>query len=518
MGETRVNLQHLLEDIRDTYPFPAEEAILTELVANSLDSGASEIRFLVSKSDKTCTAVDNGKGMSPSQLEHYHDIAATTKVRGKGICFACIGAKLALLVARDVITETRAGRSYTATRWRLESSQRAQWELVEPQGILENAKSGTAVTLVFREASPLVESNYVEMILQAHFHPLLDETFGEILRSLYSQGIRFFVNHRPIAAPELAELRGRRIFVVRASLSSNPNVKGKPVGVGFIGRSNDDLPETQYGIGISAYGKVIKRGWDWIGLTPKHPTRLSGIVEVPPLVEILTTNKADFLKDGGSLKRYYRYRKAIQAALSPILRDLGETVPVREREEREVRPLEREVERVLGTMLGEYPEIAPLIGRRRTSQPGVNLAPDAEGADVGALTETLAEIAQQQGNVCGSAREAPAPFQPPPESGAVLEQNPDGTEAARPQEGKRVGPGLMIGFEDSAERAELGWLLENTVWINRAHPAYQKAVAGGHEQYHVVLTVAWVLLGHLDDQHSAQRFIGEFLFGWGARK
>ena len=518
MGETRVNLQHLLEDIRDTYPFPAEEAILTELVANSLDSGASEIRFLVSKSDKTCTAVDNGKGMSPSQLEHYHDIAATTKVRGKGIGFAGIGAKLALLVARDVITETRAGRSYTATRWRLESSQRAQWELVEPQGILENAKSGTAVTLVFREASPLVESNYVEMILQAHFHPLLDETFGEILRSLYSQGIRFFVNHRPIAAPELAELRGRRIFVVRASLSSNPNVKGKPVGVGFIGRSNDDLPETQYGIGISAYGKVIKRGWDWIGLTPKHPTRLSGIVEVPPLVEILTTNKADFLKDGGSLKRYYRYRKAIQAALSPILRDLGETVPVREREEREVRPLEREVERVLGTMLGEYPEIAPLIGRRRTSQPGVNLAPDAEGADVGALTETLAEIAQQQGNVCGSAREAPAPFQPPPESGAVLEQNPDGTEAARPQEGKRVGPGLMIGFEDSAERAELGWLLENTVWINRAHPAYQKAVAGGHEQYHVVLTVACVLLGHLDDQHSAQRFIGEFLFGWGARK
>jgi len=53
MGETRVNLQHLLEDIRDTYPFPIEEAILTELVANALDSGASEIRFLASHRDKT---------------------------------------------------------------------------------------------------------------------------------------------------------------------------------------------------------------------------------------------------------------------------------------------------------------------------------------------------------------------------------------------------------------------------------------------------------------------------------
>jgi hypothetical protein len=516
MGETRVNLQHLLEDIRDTYPFPAEEAILTELVANSLDSGASEIRFVVSKSDKTLTAVDNGKGMSPAQLEHYHDIAATTKVRGKGIGFAGVGAKLALLLAKEVITETRAGRSYTATRWRLESSQRAPWELVEPQGILEDAKSGTAVTLVFRESSPLLEANYVEMVLQAHFYPLLDETFGEMFKSLYPQGVSFFVNQRPLRAPELASLRGRKTFVVRASLSSNPNARGRPVGIGFIGRSDEDLPETQYGIGISAYGKVIKRGWDWLGLTPKHPMRLSGIVEVPPLVEILTTNKADFLKDSGSLKRYYRYRKAIQTALTPILRDLGETTPTREREDRQVRPIEREVERVLGTMIGEYPEIAPLIGRRRTTQPGVNLVPDADGAEMGVLSETLAELAQP--NDANVAREAAAPFQPTPESGAVLEAHPEGNAPARPQEGKRVGPGLMIGYEDAPERAELGWLLENTVWINRAHPAYQKAVASGHEQYHVVLTVAWVLLGHLDTQHSAQRFIGEFLYGWGARK
>jgi len=517
MGETRVNLQHLLEDIRDTYPFPAEEAILTELVANALDSAASEIRFLVSSRDKTLTTVDNGRGMSPSQLEHYHDIAATTKVRGKGIGFAGVGAKLALLLAKEVLTETRAGRSYTATRWRLESSQRAPWELTEPAGILENTKSGTAVTLVFGGASPLLESNYVEMILQAHFHPLLDETFREIFQSLYANGIRFFVNHHVVAPPELAELRERKTFVVRASLSSNPNARGKPVGVGFIGRADDELPEGQRGIGISAYGKVIKRGWDWVGLTPKNPARLSGIVEVPPLVEILTTNKADFLKDGGSLKRYYRYRKGIQAALTPILRDLGETTPARERQEREVRPLEREVERVLGNMIGEYPEIAPLIGRRRTSQPGISLVPDAEGADLGTLTETLAEIAQQQPPV-DIGRESMAAYQPPVPPGAVIEESENGGEPARPRDGKRIGPGLMIGYEDAPERGELGWLLENTVWINRGHPAYQKAVAGGHEQYHVVLTVAWVLLGHLDDRHSAQQFIGEFLFGWGARK
>ena len=43
MGETRVDLLHLLEDLRDAYPGAAEETILTEIVANSLDSGATLI-------------------------------------------------------------------------------------------------------------------------------------------------------------------------------------------------------------------------------------------------------------------------------------------------------------------------------------------------------------------------------------------------------------------------------------------------------------------------------------------
>ena len=42
-GETRVDLQHLLEDLRDAYPGALEETILTEMVANSLDSGAGSI-------------------------------------------------------------------------------------------------------------------------------------------------------------------------------------------------------------------------------------------------------------------------------------------------------------------------------------------------------------------------------------------------------------------------------------------------------------------------------------------
>ena len=44
MAETRVDLLHLLEDLRDAYPGAVEETILTEVVANSLDSGATRAR------------------------------------------------------------------------------------------------------------------------------------------------------------------------------------------------------------------------------------------------------------------------------------------------------------------------------------------------------------------------------------------------------------------------------------------------------------------------------------------
>src|SRR5919197_588752 len=45
MGETRGDLLHLLEDLRDAYAGQLEETILTEIVANSLDSGAAQVRL-----------------------------------------------------------------------------------------------------------------------------------------------------------------------------------------------------------------------------------------------------------------------------------------------------------------------------------------------------------------------------------------------------------------------------------------------------------------------------------------
>src|SRR5947199_5887839 len=148
MGETRVDLLHLLEDLRDAYPGALEETILTEMVANSLDSGARRIRLTTDAAAAALVVADDGSGMRRPELARYHDIAASAKTRGQGIGFAGVGIKLGLLVCEEVITETRRRKTHLPTRWYLASPHRAPWKWVPPNSLV--AERGTAGGLGLR--------------------------------------------------------------------------------------------------------------------------------------------------------------------------------------------------------------------------------------------------------------------------------------------------------------------------------------------------------------------------------
>jgi hypothetical protein len=181
VGETRVDLQHLLEDLRDAYTGTLEETILTEMVANALDSGAARIRLMTNAAGATLAIVDDGRGMRRRELARYHDVAASTKSRGEGIGFAGVGIKLGLLVSREVITETRRGSTHVATRWHLASRHRAPWKWIPPPGLAP--ERGTAVRLALtNQLSPLLDAGYLEETIRRQFEPLLDPSFDSLLR------------------------------------------------------------------------------------------------------------------------------------------------------------------------------------------------------------------------------------------------------------------------------------------------------------------------------------------------
>jgi hypothetical protein len=506
MGETRVDLQHLLEDLRDAYPGPLEETILTEMVANGLDSGATAVAFVTDPVQSTLTVVDNGAGMDRRELSRYHNIAASTKTRGEGIGFAGVGIKLGLLACEEVLTETKRGKNHVATTWSLAHKHRAPWKWVTPVGLVE--ERGTGVRLKLKNLlSPLLDGGFIESAVQRHFQPLLDSAFEGLLREHYSEGVRFLVNGREVARqPPVGE---------RAPLFVRLGRKRKPSAVGYLERLTAPLPEDQQGIAISTLGKIIKRGWDWLGNTPATPDRVGGLIEVPGLAGCLTLNKADFIRTGSRGVSYLAYRKAIQEVVFAQLALWGDARDAAEEtHKRLVRPLERDLQTVLLDLAEDFPLLASLVEQRRGGQKRLPMGPGARLPGFEGGAEAVVSEAGAAGREQAAPPEAEAPAQPtasePPEKPAAGGNLPAASGPKRP-----ARYGLSIQFESRPDDPELGRLLESTVWVNEAHPAYRRAVASRSEGYHVALTVAMALASLAVEPPEARGFITAFLEHWG---
>jgi hypothetical protein len=549
MGETRVDLVHLLEDLRDAYPGTLEETILTEILANALDSGARSLALETDSAARTLTACDDGSGMTRRELSRYHDLASSSKRRGRGIGFAGVGIKLGLLACDEVVTETRRGRQHAATSWRLASRSRAPWSWIEPPHLLE--RDGTAVLLrLSNPLSLLLDPGFLEATALRHFQPLFEPEFLDILETSYPNGFSIDVNHRAVVGP----IRPAQRYPIGVRIGR----QRKPSGLGYLARHDEPLPEHERGLAISTLGKVIRRGWDWLGLTPAEPDRIEGLIEVPALAEALTLNKGDFLRHGPRGALFLSYRKAIQEAVAARFDAWGATTAAPPQRAPRTRPMERDIRRVLGELAGEYPLLATLAERTAGGQRKLPLGETVEGAAPGLWSgaASLAPLPAARDPATDSTRtdreagdgeipeQPPATTSPAPDTGAAGPSagGPDApftgggepspaAEAAAPappaaqpatvrlpgqaRSRKPATLSLQIRFESLPDPLQLARLIESTVWVNSEHPAYRRAVATRAEGYHIALAVAAALAPLAVEPHEAQRFVSAFLARWG---
>jgi hypothetical protein len=518
VGETRVDLQHLLEDLRDAYTGALEETILTEIAANALDSGATRIVFAPDAADATLTVLDNGRGMRRRELARYHDVATSTKSRGDGIGFAGVGIKLGLLVAREVLTESRRGRAHVATTWHLATRYRAPWKWTPPPGLV--AERGTAVRLRLNNPlSPLLDAGYLEDTIRHHFSPLLDPAFQDLLRRHYAGEIVFEVAGQPVRPP----ITGRDRVVIPIRLGR----KRLPSAVAVMERHTVPLPEDQHGMAISTFGKVIKSGWEWLGLTPVAPFRVSGIVEAPDLAACLTLSKNDFVRTGPRGATYLAFRKGIQEVVSRQLLAWGdvrdETPPRTER-------LQRDLERVLEDLSDDFPLLRSLVDHRRGGQRSLPLPGRGGEAVPGRLFADAARDARQnvgaepgEGDPRAGSEGGSAPTEPVHEGegrgGEAGGGAPEAVAVAQadtvPGRRRPARYGLNVQFESRSDDPELARLVESTIWINEAHPAYTRAAASRSIGYHTALSVALALAPLAVEPAGEHGFVTQFMAQWG---
>ncbi len=540
MGETRVDLQHLLEDLRDAYTGGLEETILTEVVANALDSGAARIGLLTNAADATLTIVDDGRGMQRRELARYHDVAASTKARGEGIGFAGVGIKLGLLVSREVVTETRRGATHVATRWHLASRRRAPWKWIPPPGL--TASRGTAVRLTLtNQLSPLLDAGYLEETVRRHFEPLLDPSFDGLLRRHYRDGVALEVDGRDLTRAEMPRSES-------VPISIRLGRRRTPSATGFIER-NALLPADREGIAISTFGKVIKRGWDWLGLAPAARAHISGLIEAPDLAACLTLSKNDFIRTGTRGASYLAYRKAIQEVVSRQLAEWGDTRDLEARPR--IARLERDLERVLEDLADDFPLLRSLVDRRAGGQKRLPMPGRGDERVPASLFANAPVGHESAGEECASPP-AGGPTSKPPEgscspkpesSPPSQEQVPPSGDQPQPEneplgakDGQPQAPiaasagildtvigrrrparyGLLVQFESRPGDPELGRLVDSTIWINDAHPAYTRAVASRSLGYHTALAVALALAPLAVEARDEHTFITQLLAHWGS--
>ena len=501
MGETRVNLLHLLEDLRDAYPGSVEETIVTEIVANSLDSGAQQISIATDATAATLTVSDSGAGMGKQAFSRYHDLAATSKRRGRAIGFAGVGIKLGLLISDEVVTESRRKPSHRATSWRLASKTRAPWRWIEPPGLQE--AEGTTVRLYLSNAlSPLLDPGFVESIVVRHFRPLLDPTFREILVPFYEPGVTISINGRAI--PQ------EGVDSARVPISIRIGRQRKTSGVGYLYR-DVGLAEEERGVAVSTLGKVIKRGWDWLGLAPEDADRITGLVEVPALVGSLTLNKADFVRRGERAQTFLAYRKAIQKAVSARLREWGDAPRSGGDGARRARTLERDLRSVIAGLAEDFPILTTLAERASGGQRKLpfGAGPEVVGG-IDRAGEALSTDTSGGTSGDGGAEEAT-------ESGSADSGAARVVVGGTPGKGRRQPArfGLQVRFESRPDQPELGRLLESTVWVNEAHPTYRRASASRSEGYHIALTVGMSLAPLAVEPDQAHAFVTAFMAEWG---
>jgi len=490
-----IDYEHFLDDIRDMYPFSVEEAVLVELIANSLDAKTSLIDIRVDPERSVFQLTDNGRGMDERSFEQYHNFSTSFKRKGQGIGFAGLGAKLALRISDRIVTETRSKKFWGSSEWKFERKRKTSspvWIDLEERTLpLEGTRVAISLKARTRE---LVSVDKIRSMILTHYLPLIvAREFYQSVR-LY-RPITFLLNGEVLLPPERKPVTTRD-YILRRGRSR------KPFALARFELHPAPLPEDLQGIAVSTFGKIIKR--DWLKQQVKEFDRITGIIEVPELVECLTTSKCDFRKDGTAGAKYYRFNKAAQVEFRRWLEEVHLVEPQAMKADRDVQRLQRLVSHIVS----EIPDLQLFYGSRADRD---GLVASDGGDAAGSMPEPV-QGGERPPAKTGGDGGADAAEERIPRGGITLEDGGNIAAVSR-RRSSRFGP--IIRHRDAPDRDEISWTEGDTVLINTAHPAYRKSAEKKTVEYHDLVAIALAMLREVPSAQEKLALLEKFMGEWG---
>jgi hypothetical protein len=484
------------------YPFEVDVVVPVELVANSLDAGASQISIEYNPEQNVLMITDNGEGMSAQQFKEYHDFAAGLKTRGSGIGFAGVGAKISFNIADTVLTETRSKSFSGGSNWFLESKKKLVWEDVEPAHIQGH---GTMVQVWFRpDGRPSYQTtDDILTLLKQHYLPLMDPAFLDLYSRIgfYSDDLRFAINGTLVEPFKIAES-----FGAEKKKETKFMKGGKGIGYGLFCLASVEYPlgHELPGVLLCTHGKVIKG--DFFNQFPGVlGPRIFGVVEIPRFVDFLTTAKTDFIRGRGRNREFENLYDPIRSAFKEWLGELG-VQPMELSKADDALRLERELKK----LVEEIPELSEFFG---FSSPKVVLR-KSETGPVSAEPHEGAEETYPNGEGENGGQVAPTDVGDGPD--VALEQVRGGAVAAQPIS-RKAKRGPKIAFQSVPDRVDLSWVEGNHIIINSGHPSYRKVGSdSAARRSHCMFAIGTAIQRFMIEQESRDYlFTDRLMAAWG---
>lgn len=455
----RIDLQAIIKNFIEAYPYDPFEIMVIESVANSLDAKASRILLTLEdrQGDLYYSISDNGGGMTKEEFEaNYHALAISSKTKGAGIGFAGIGAKLYLVflpAGKTILTETRKNGSSLASYLTLVDGE-PRWTYSSPSKL---SQDGTYYEL-------MINPDHKQDASEKTLIDIIQRHFNSILLGISSRKCEIIVNGKKVEAwkPDIA---AEHKFEVKI---------GNQTYRGILWHSKKDMKRIP-GFEISVFGKTIQTDWFGLDYSVKSQvrTKISGHVVADALTALLNTTKTAFKP---SLNPFLSasFRKEVFT----IARNWLKSIDALEEKKHGTRTtheiaLQSEIQKILAQSL-QMPDLIkynPFMDMRRAK---VTIK-----SQKGEIATSLIQGGQETAGNIGGERGGEGVTVPGPSSGKSPAESPKGKEKGEHVE-RRVKTGIRINYVYEPGNPKETWIIPEAIVINKGHPVYTKSVSQGY--------------------------------------
>ena len=415
--DIEINALHTLENFCDAYE-DEHSIVVMEAMANTIDAKADMVNITLK--NKSITFRDNGPGMNRKQFTKYHKISGSTKIKGRGIGFAGVGAKVYLAVWKNTIihTETYGDDGAFESNMYVKHG-RPKWD--ELDASTTSRVRGTSYGVTLRDND----------------YKRLQDKIEDIIRDQFN----------------FAMLNKLTVYINDVKLEPwNPQHKFQTHGIVKVNGisfpvtltvMSDDIPAKYRCLQYQVWGKTITtKKLDWIAdVLEPYKNRIHVAIDAEKCSKYLKLSKNSFKSGHGPVSEMYKH---VEKWVHETLRKHG----------------------YVETQLGEVQRSAKLSNffqklfknpEYEWLNPNVrNGSRSGGGTGIKILTPVINELDN--------------------ESEETTEGDKSEETAKDNENSKRVGRGLSITFTDRVGDKRDGWLdPENNNFVcNTQHPLYSK--------------------------------------------